>query len=69
MSVTKERRLTCYPSLKYNELIRAYAKVNEMTESKAGSIAIKCFIDSLPSDVKNKIINAARQINRSKNSY
>jgi len=69
MSTTQERKLQCYPPPKYDRLIRAYAKVNEISDSAAASEAIKCFIDSLPPDQKIKVINASKQINESTNSY
>lgn len=74
MSDTKGRRITvnfterteridCFPSPKYARLIKAYAEVNEISDSKAGCAAIKHFIDNLPADLKAKVEA------RSKNTY
>jgi len=68
-SITQERKVICYPSPKYEALFRAYAALNEMSKSAAGAEAIKQLIDNLPPDQKMKVINAAKQINGSKNSY
>jgi hypothetical protein len=64
MSVAKDRRVTCFPPTKYAGLIKAYAKINETSESKAGVQAIKCFIDSLPADEKKRLLKEV-----SKNNY
>jgi hypothetical protein len=61
----QERRLVCYPSPKYSELMKAYATINEMSKSEAGAIAVKTFIDNLPHDVKIRVVNTAKEMNQS----
>ncbi len=55
-----ENKYYCYPSPKYSALIKAYAVVNEISESKAGAKAVKEFIDNLPPDIKERVIQVAR---------
>jgi len=56
----KERRLQCYPSTHYTGLTKAYAKVNEMTESKVVNLALKSFFDKMPDSEKQQIITASK---------
>lgn len=67
----KERRLTCYPQPKYSLMIRAYAEIKDISDSEAGSEAIKYLIDNLPPHEKEKVIAMvhAKSSNKSKNSY
>ena len=58
--VPKERRLQCYTSPHYTGLTKAYAKVNEMTESKVVNLALKCFFDKMPDSEKQKIITTSK---------
>lgn len=67
-SSSKERQITCYPHPVYSELIRAYAKVKNISQSEAGAIAIKHLIDSLPAAEKERLNQVAKK-KPSKNSY
>jgi len=49
----KDQRLYAYASPLYAKLIKAYASVNEISDSEAGQMAIKTFIDNLPPEPKN----------------
>jgi len=64
----QDQKVYSYPSPRYATLIKAYADVNEISESEAGQMAIKTFIDSLPVEQKNKI-QAAVERARPKNTY
>lgn len=70
---TQQRRLVTYPPPKYDPLIRAYARVNNISESKAAATAIKMMIDNLPPEKLIEVKNAAEEIKRQKfgekNSY
>lgn len=55
--------MTCYPPDKYRGMIKAYAKINETSESKAITTAVKCFIDSLPADQKQRLLKEAGKNN------
>jgi len=66
-SSSQERRVVCYPHPKYFNLFSAYVNVQGITESQAGSEAIKKMIDALPPEVKRRVEEKAR--NNSKNSY
>lgn len=65
-SPCRDRKVTCFPSKKYNALIKAYADWNDISISKAGSIAIKYFIDQLPAEQKAKIETALNEADPSK---
>lgn len=60
-TVSLERRLQCYPPPKYFGLTTAYAKANEMKESKAVSTMIRCFFDNMPKDEQNRIRRIAEE--------
>lgn len=64
MSVEKNRRVTAYPPPRYSKMVKAFAEINESTESKIASQAIKNFFDNLPNDQKQRVLKAI-----SKNSY
>lgn len=68
MSATSlKRRVQCYPPPKYERLIRAYAEYAKTSDSNAVSRAVKCFIDTLPADVRRAVDSIAKTT--SKNSY
>lgn len=67
MSSTAERKIQCYPSMKYFKFINAYAEINEMSKSEVVALAIKNWVDNLPPSDKMKVENAAKKY--SKNSY
>jgi hypothetical protein len=63
MSVEKNRRVTAYPPPRYSKMVKALALIDESTESKIASQAIKNYFDNLPSDQKQRVILAMQKVN------
>jgi hypothetical protein len=56
-NTTLERRVQAYPSPRYFGLFKAYAAANEMKQSEAAALMIRCFFDKLPQGELIRIVN------------
>jgi len=66
-NTSKGRQLIGYPNAYYSRMMAGYAKVNDLSKSKAATEAFKKLIDSLSDEERAKINRATK--NNSKNSY
>lgn len=74
MAILRERKVTSYPPLPIVEQLRAYADLNDVSDSAVVTQALKGFFEKLSPEQKIKIVNATKQIKTqgktvSKNSY
>lgn len=67
-SSTKQRQITCYPSMKYFPLVKAYSEIKDLSNSEVGAMALKKLIDDLPPAERKKVETVAKKY-QSKNSY
>jgi len=58
-----KRQVQCYPPPKYFILIRAYIKVNEMSQSETVTHIIKKFFDNMPAHEREQLMARYNQLN------
>lgn len=56
MSSSHDRVIKCYPSTKYSKLLKAYAALNEMSNSESTCLIIKKFFDSMPESERQRLL-------------
>lgn len=60
MAIPKERKLQVYATHKHALLVKGYKKVNEVSESKCVSQALKFFFDAMSEADKQRFLNAVK---------
>lgn len=55
-----ERHIQAYPPPKYYQLVKAYAKVNDMKVSETVSLAIRDFFDRMPEAERQRIVQISK---------
>lgn len=69
MSIAKQRVIQCYPSPRYEGLLKAFAIANGISKSQAAEQSIRCMIDNLPIEEQLQLQKIAKGIKGSKNNY
>jgi hypothetical protein len=60
-TIALSRRLQVYPPPKYFGLFSAFVKANEMKESEAAVLMIRCFFDTMSAEEKIRIKRIATE--------